>query len=249
VSIAASLAESRFIVSRFRGIGTPRIARGFGIGHTCALTNLGAAYCWGDYERGQLGIGSGGFGSEDLTPHPVPALVSGRFFRPSASRRASKGNETRALRLRCRQLDLTPAMLSRFQKTLEARSITGVQLRQADVLALETLPSSWTNYDLILSTSMLEYLPKQDLPRALKGLHAGLARDGHLLVMITKKIPETKVLIEWLWHAERYTGDELRRAFQAAGFEDLTFRARRGGRPGREPGPRDGLPRHRRESG
>jgi 2-polyprenyl-3-methyl-5-hydroxy-6-metoxy-1,4-benzoquinol methylase len=56
--------------------------------------------------------------------------------------------------------DLTPAMLSRFQKTLYARNITGVQLRQADVVALETLPSSWTNYDLILSTSMLEHLPK-----------------------------------------------------------------------------------------
>jgi cyclopropane fatty-acyl-phospholipid synthase-like methyltransferase len=119
--------------------------------------------------------------------------------------------------------DLTPAMLSRFQETLEARSISGVQLRQADILALEKLPSSWTNYDLILSTSMLEYLPKQELPRALKGLRARLAKDGHLLVMITRKTPETKVLIEWLWRAERYTEDELRRAFQAAGFEDLTF--------------------------
>jgi len=44
--------------------------------------------------------------------------------------------------------DLTPAMLSRFQETLEAQGVTRVQLRQADVLALETLPSSWTNYDL-----------------------------------------------------------------------------------------------------
>jgi len=52
-------------------------AGGFSIGHTCALTDLGAAYCWGDNERGQLGIGSGGFGSEDLTPHPVPTLVLG----------------------------------------------------------------------------------------------------------------------------------------------------------------------------
>jgi SAM-dependent methyltransferase len=120
--------------------------------------------------------------------------------------------------------DLTPAMLSRFQNTLEARNTIGVQLRQADVLALETLPSSWTNYDLILSTSMLEYLPRQDLPRALKGLRARLARDGHLLVMITRKSPETKVLIEWLWHTKRYSREELRRVFQAAGFEDLTFR-------------------------
>jgi hypothetical protein len=45
-----------------------------------------------------------------------------------------------------------------------------------------------------------------------------------MLVMITKKTPETRVLIEWLWRAERYTREELRRAFQAAGFEDVTFR-------------------------
>lgn len=92
--------------------------------------------------------------------------------------------------------DLTPAMLSRFQKTLEARGVTKVQLSQADVLALETLPSSWTNYDLILSASMLEYLPKQDLPRVLAGLHARMASGGRILVLITRKTPETKVLIE-----------------------------------------------------
>ena len=63
--------------------------------------------------------------------------------------------------------DLTPAMLRRFQETMEARGITGVKLRQADVLALATLPASWTHYDLILSASMLEYLQKQNLPPAL----------------------------------------------------------------------------------
>lgn len=120
--------------------------------------------------------------------------------------------------------DLTTAMLSRFQKTLAARGISRVQLRQADVLALNTLPSWWTNYDLILSASMLEYLPKQDLPRALAALHARMAPGGRILVLITRKTPETKVLIEWWWHAERYTKNELIRAFQEAGLQDPVFR-------------------------
>jgi cyclopropane fatty-acyl-phospholipid synthase-like methyltransferase len=119
--------------------------------------------------------------------------------------------------------DLTPAMLYRFQKALEVRGITRVHLLQADVLALETLPSSWTNYDLILSASMLEYLPKQDLPRALQGLHARMAPGGRVLVLITRKTPETKILIEWWWHAERYTKNELLRAFMEAGFQDPAF--------------------------
>jgi ubiquinone/menaquinone biosynthesis C-methylase UbiE len=120
--------------------------------------------------------------------------------------------------------DLTPAMLRRCEKELEARGITGVQTREADVLALETLPPSWTNYDLILSASMLEYLPKQDLTRALVGLRARLEPNGHILVIITKKTLETRVLIEWWWHAERYSKNELLRAFAEAGLRDPTFR-------------------------
>ncbi len=120
--------------------------------------------------------------------------------------------------------DLTPAMLHRFERKLEARGIRRVQLCQADVLTLETLPPPWTNYDLILSASMLEYVPKQDLPRALAGLRARLAPNGHILVVITKKSPETKVLIEWWWHAERYTKEELLRAFAEAEFRDPVFR-------------------------
>jgi SAM-dependent methyltransferase len=120
--------------------------------------------------------------------------------------------------------DLTPAMLASFQCELEKCAISRVQLRQADVLALDTLPSSWTGYDLIISASMLEYLPRQDLPRALAGLHARLAPAGHILVVITRKTPETKVFIEWLWHAERYAKHELLRRFAEAGFRDPVFR-------------------------
>jgi len=120
--------------------------------------------------------------------------------------------------------DLTPAMIEQFHSEIEGRSVTRVQLQQADVLALETLPPSWTNYDLIISASMLEYLPRQDLPRALAGLRARLTAGGHILVVITRKTPETKVLIEWLWHAERYTENELLGAFNEAGFRTPVLR-------------------------
>jgi cyclopropane fatty-acyl-phospholipid synthase-like methyltransferase len=120
--------------------------------------------------------------------------------------------------------DLTLAMLTRFRNEVEARGISRVQLEQADVLDLESLPQSWTNYDLIISASMLEYLAKQDLPCALAALRARLAQDGRILVMITRKTPETKVFIEWLWHAERYTTHELLQAFREAEYSNLTFR-------------------------
>lgn len=119
--------------------------------------------------------------------------------------------------------DLTQAMLARFQKELETRDISRVQFQRADVLALETLPSSWTGYDLIISASMLEYLAKEDLPRALAGLRARLAPGGYVVIMITRKTPETKVLVEWWWHANRYTKNELLRAFDEGGFRTPIF--------------------------
>jgi hypothetical protein len=58
---------------------------------------------------------------------------------------------------------------------LDTREITGVQLRQPDVLALDQLPQSWFDYDLISSTSTLEYLPKSELPLALAELRKRLS--------------------------------------------------------------------------
>jgi ubiquinone/menaquinone biosynthesis C-methylase UbiE len=120
--------------------------------------------------------------------------------------------------------DLTPAMLCRFRTTLDIRGITDVQLRQADVLALDQLPQSWVEYDLILSASMLEYLPKTELPLALAELRKRLSPNGRILILITKKSAEAKILIEWWWRSESYSREELHQAFAAGGFCDVTFR-------------------------
>ena len=120
--------------------------------------------------------------------------------------------------------DLTPAMLDQFQAELDSRGIILVRHKRANVLELEDeLCPAWRDYDLIITASMLEYVPKESLPRALSALRARLAQDGNLLVVITRKNWITKVLIEWWWHAARYSHKELREAFATAGFGDLTF--------------------------
>jgi len=120
--------------------------------------------------------------------------------------------------------DLTPAMLARFRAELDSRGIRQVRLKQADVLALDQqLPSSWNNYDLIVSASMLEYVARPELSKALSALGARLAGHGTLLVVITRRNWITKVLIEGWWQAARYSRRELREAFAAAGFHDLVF--------------------------
>lgn len=119
--------------------------------------------------------------------------------------------------------DLTPAMLLRLRQELDARDVKRVRLRSADVLALDSLPASWNGYDLVLCASMLECLPKHELLHALAALRVRLRPNGHLVAMITRKSPETKVFVEWAWRAESYTRDEIQNAFEWAGFRELRF--------------------------
>jgi SAM-dependent methyltransferase len=120
--------------------------------------------------------------------------------------------------------DLTPAMLAGFRKTLRARAIDGIDLVQADVLELAALPSDWTGYDLIVSASMMEYLPRDRLADALAGLRGRLNDDGRLVLFITRQNRLTDPLIGRWWDSNVYRRRELRGAFGRAGFENSEFR-------------------------
>src|SRR5262249_27404939 len=56
--------------------------------------------------------------------------------------------------------DLTPAMLDRLRASLRRRSVGGIRLAEANVLRLDALPADWRDYDLVVSASMLEYVPR-----------------------------------------------------------------------------------------
>jgi cyclopropane fatty-acyl-phospholipid synthase-like methyltransferase len=120
--------------------------------------------------------------------------------------------------------DLTPAMIDRFQRTLAARSIDGVQITQADVLELETLPRDWTHYDLIVTASMLEYLPRDRIADALKGLRMRLHDDGKLILFITRRNWCMRAMIGRWWRATLYSADELQQVLREAGFSRFEFR-------------------------
>jgi SAM-dependent methyltransferase len=121
--------------------------------------------------------------------------------------------------------DLTPAMLERFRHTLLIRAIEGVETAQADVLELDTLPDAWMQYDLIVSASMLEYVPQHRLVDALRGLRGRLREDGRLVLFITRRNWLTRPLIGGWWHANLYNAEELRDAFGRAGFSRCAFRS------------------------
>jgi len=119
--------------------------------------------------------------------------------------------------------DLTPAMLELFRRTLRTRGIEAIDIAQADVLALNALPASWNDYDLIVSASMLEYLPRERLSAGLSGLRSRLKKTGSLLLFITRRNWLTVPLIGRWWQSNLYDAGDLEQSFREAGFARITF--------------------------
>jgi ubiquinone/menaquinone biosynthesis C-methylase UbiE len=120
--------------------------------------------------------------------------------------------------------DLTPAMLARFRQKLDERGIEGVELAQADVLQLAHLPASWKGYDLIVSASMLEYVPAEQLSAALRGLRALLGPGGRLVLFMTRRNWLTRPLIGRWWQGHLYTAAALAGSLRESGFTHVAFR-------------------------
>lgn len=119
--------------------------------------------------------------------------------------------------------DLTPAMLDRFREKLRRRAIDGVELAVANVLELDGLRPGWAEYDLVVSASMLEYVPRDRFVDALEGLRARIAPNGSFVLFITRRNPLMRILIGRWWRSNLYKTAELRDAFQRAGFSRFSF--------------------------
>jgi len=119
--------------------------------------------------------------------------------------------------------DLTPEMLDHVRAAIRRRAIDDITLAQANVLALDALPPDWTDYDLVVSASMLEYVPRDRFVDALRGLRGRLRDGGRFVLFMTRRNPLTRILIGRWWASNLYSRDELRRAFAAAGFRDVAF--------------------------
>ncbi len=119
--------------------------------------------------------------------------------------------------------DITPKMLENFRLTLQTRAIEGVDVMQADVLQLDTLPTGWNNFDLIVSAAMMEYIPRKSLVDALSNLRTRLNEAGSALVFITRRNWLTRPLIGRWWDANLYGAAELKKAFRLAGFSTIAF--------------------------
>jgi ubiquinone/menaquinone biosynthesis C-methylase UbiE len=121
--------------------------------------------------------------------------------------------------------DLTPAMLNVFREWIANQGIRNIELTQADVLLLEEqLPSYWREYDLIISATMLEYIQKPEVTKAVSNLKHLLKSKGTLLVFLTRRNFLTRWLAQSWWKANVYEEKEIEQIFQQAGFSTVRFK-------------------------
>lgn len=128
------------------------------------------------------------------------------------------------LKVQFHGFDLSPQMLQRFFAWLMREKVRDVELTELNVLDLSGRPAHWNDYDLIVTSAMLEYVPRESLPKALTGLKFLLARQGKLILFITRRTGLTEGFIGRWWQAELYSDDEIRLAAELAGFDTLEFK-------------------------
>jgi SAM-dependent methyltransferase len=118
--------------------------------------------------------------------------------------------------------DLTPRMLKVLEDWVaENHAQEEIELCELNVLKLEERPAHWHDFDVVATSSMLEYVPRAALPDALKGLISLLKPGGRLILCITRRDILTRWLVGTWWESNLYTRSEIREAFSRAGAEDI----------------------------
>lgn len=127
--------------------------------------------------------------------------------------------------IRFHGFDITQTMLDVFKNWIDSEKPGNIKLKKADVLKTdEQLPDDWKNYDLIVSSAMLEYISKSEVKKAVLNLGDLLKPKGTFCLFITKKNLLMTLLIKWWWKANLYEKEEIREILTDAGFKNVRFK-------------------------
>ena len=127
-------------------------------------------------------------------------------------------------RVQFHAFDITDNMLEVFQRWIVKQGASNIEIQKADILAIDTLPASWKNYDLIVASTVLEYLPRDQVEYALENLKQLLGTEGILLIFITKRNFITRWLAKKWWKTNLYDGQEIVTLLNSTGFVKSEFK-------------------------
>jgi len=120
--------------------------------------------------------------------------------------------------------DLTQAMLDIFGRWIRAEGAEdAISTRVQDVLHLEALPEAWHDYDLIVTTGMLEYIPPESLHKAVADLLDRLKPGGKMIWFLSGRTPMMRLFVGWMWRCNVYDGAELAAVLAKAGAKNLEY--------------------------
>lgn len=119
--------------------------------------------------------------------------------------------------------DISPTMIDKFNNWLTNNdNINNIILKNINILDFDEL-HKLNSYDLIISSAMLEYIPKKQIFLVLKSLKNHLNQNGKLIFMISKDNLLNKILIKKWWKANLYTKNEIKIILNEAGFKNIEF--------------------------
>jgi SAM-dependent methyltransferase len=120
--------------------------------------------------------------------------------------------------------DLTPDMLEIFREWIVQEEAGNIELQQADVLEPESLPSHWKNYNMVVSSAMLEYLPTDKTQDALANLKQLLGPEGILLIIVTRRNFITRFLAAGWWKTNLFEANEVQILLHNAGYGNVRLK-------------------------
>jgi SAM-dependent methyltransferase len=120
--------------------------------------------------------------------------------------------------------DLTQAMLDVFHRWIHAEGAeNAISTRVQDVLDLDTLPQTWSDYDLIVTSTMLEYVPTASLDKAVAGLLGLLKPGGKMIWLLSGRTLPMRLFVGWLWRANLYSKSEIDAVLAKAGAANVEY--------------------------
>ena len=120
--------------------------------------------------------------------------------------------------------DLTQPMLDIFQGQITEQGLKSIELEQAAVLKLDSIPSNWKEYDLIVSSALLEYIPEEKISDALSNLRLLLKDGGILLLFITRRNFITGLTGKLWWKTNLFEEGQITSILQDVGFDKIELK-------------------------
>jgi ubiquinone/menaquinone biosynthesis C-methylase UbiE len=120
--------------------------------------------------------------------------------------------------------DLTQSMLDIFSQEIREQGLENIGLVRADVLRLNSLPAGWKEYNLIVSSALLEHIPEHQIDGAVSNLKELLNAGGVLLLFLTRRTIITRLTGKLLWKTNLFEEENIRATLERVGFHRIEFK-------------------------